>query len=269
MPDGPSKFKKAVVNPGTDKPGNVGANSIINQFDFARSYVNSPMYAQRLAKMVNTERGLPGSVNAAGGFTSELLNGYKSAQPVNYVASNIIKGNNQNLDAVADKISITNDSLGKNVAGGYDSSFNDVRFNAPLLSQNPTVPGHEFSHAVNDGVAPYSEQFKSKLVDNFMVPASNSMFEGEVQKPTEVKARLDAVRGLAAKKGLYDARKENFTKEHLDKLRKDPEVKNDFNFKQLQDQLKKEKKDDGFIWLMNNIAQNKQPETINATAAWT
>jgi hypothetical protein len=169
---------------------------------------------------------------------------------------------------VAGNIKVGDINLGNNVAGGYDSSYNDVRFNSNLLGQNPTVPAHEFSHAANDGVQPYSDAFKSKYVDKYMIPASNSMYEPEVQKPTEVKARLDAIRGLASKKGIYDAGKETFTKEHLDKLKDDPEFKKDFNFNQLRDQLQKDYKDNGFIWLMNNIAKADEKPAINPTAAW-
>ena len=106
---------------------------------------------------------------------------------------------------------------------------------------------------------PYSPAFDEKYLKKIFIPPTNSRFEGEVQKPTEVKARLDAIRYLGAKKGIFDAGKTDFTPQDFRKLMKDKEISNDYNFKQILDQLPKDRQEKGFVWLMNEIASNNQP----------
>jgi len=71
-------------------------------------------------------------------------------------------------------------------------------------------------------------------------------------RPQENKSDLNGLRFLLKKEGIYDAGKENFTKEHLKK------VKNNFFKKRLQENYT----DENLIWLMNNVAQNEDEGLI-------
>lgn len=205
--------------------------------------------------MVNTERNLQQPINPQP-FANEVFAGSKTNDPTASVVNQVVASNNQALGGLANgNISVGDVDLGNNVAGGYDSAYNDIRLRNDLVQQNPTVPVHELSHGQNDGKQPYSPEFDEKYLRKVFIPPTNSRFEGEVQKPTEVKARLDAIRYLGSKKGIYDAGKSDFTPADYDKMIQDKEIKNDYNFKQILDQLPSDRKKTGFIWLMNNIAK--------------
>lgn len=238
---------------------------IQKQFQFLKDYTASPKYQERLAKMVNTEKMLQAAV-APERIAAEQMSAYQTNTPTPQVVSGIQQFNQQALNDLQapGKIQVGDIDLGRNVAGGYDSSYDDVRMNEALVKLNPTVPVHEFSHASTGGQQPYSKKFEDMYTKKIFIPPTNSRFSGEVQKPTEVKARLDAIRYLGTKKGLFDAGKTDFTEKDWNKIINDNDIKNDFNFKQIVDQLPKDKKRVGFMWLMNNIAKLDTPsETEN------
>ena len=254
MPDNDKDPKVAVKS----KTGASLLPAIREQFKFIQDYTNSPKYKERLTKMVNAERNLQGAINPNARFTNEVMSGSRVNTPTPQVVQNVVDMNNQNLTDIGQgNISVIGESLGTNVAGGFDSSMGDARLVEDLTRANPSVPAHEFSHGANDGRQPYSPAFDEKYLKKVFIPATNSRFQGEVQKPTEVKARLDAIRYLGSKKGIYDAGKSDFTPADYDKMIQDKEIKNDYNFKQILDQLPSDRKKTGFIWLMNNIAKVK------------
>lgn len=229
---------------------------IQKQFQFLKDYTASPKYQERLTKMVNTEKILQNAM-VPERLAAEQMSAFKTNTPTAQVVSGIQQYNQQSLAGLQQpgKIQVGDIDLGRNVAGGFDSAHDDVRMNEALVAQNPTVPVHEFSHASTGGQQPYSKKFQDTYLNKIFIRPGNSKFEGEVQKPTEVKARLDAIRYLGAKKGLFDAGKTDFTEKDWNKIINDKEIKNDFNFKQIVDQLPENKKRVGFTWLMNNIAK--------------
>lgn len=233
---------------------------IQKQFQFIKDYMASPKYQERLTKMVNTEKMLQNPA-APERLAAEQMSAYQTNTPTPQVVQGIQQQNLQNLADLQQpgKIQVGDINLGKNVAGGYDSSYDDVRFNEGLVQQNPSVPAHEFSHAATGGQQPYSKAFEDMYTKKIFISPRNSKFEGEVQKPTEVKARLDAIRYLGSQKGLFDAGKSDFTDKDWQKILNNKEIKNDFNFKQIYDQLPEGRKKVGFIWLMNNIAKLDTP----------
>lgn len=70
--------------------------------------------------------------------------------------------------------------------------------------------------------------------------------------PEEVKSDLNALRYLLKEKGVYDAGKEDFTKEHLEKAPK--------SF--TRDRLLRKYSEEDVIWLMNNIADNSETDNL-------
>lgn len=257
MPDNKKEEPASKVSIKTTKSGASLLPEIQKQFDFLQSYVNSPKYKERLGKMINTEKSLQQTATPQP-FASEVLLPYKTNVPTGQVVQGVTSNLNQNLANLANnKIEVGNFNLGTNIAGGYDSAYKDIRLREDLLKQNPTVPVHELSHGALGGSQPYSPAYARQILSKIFIPPTNSKFEGEVQKPTEVKARLDAVRYLGSKHGLIDPGKTDFTIEDFRKLKQNKDIRNDFNFKQLLDQLPKGKEESGMVWLMNNIAKTK------------
>lgn len=263
VPKTKQKAKVPATAPVTNTP--VVPAEIKEQSDYINSYINSPKYTDRLVKQMNTERQLQNY--GSGKFTNnELFKGIPlDANPAT-AAAGVVSRLNTNLQRGVENTSPEDHYLGRNIGGTYDSSLKDVRFNQTLLKQYPTVPVHEYSHAALDGAIPYSPKFKSEYVDKILKKESTPGWEPEVQKPAELKARLDSLRFILKKSGIYDAGTETFTKEHLDKMRSDKTISEDFNFKQLNDQLDDKYKNNGMIWLFNNIAKNKNENSDSSNA---
>jgi hypothetical protein len=219
-------------------------------------YLNSPMYLERLAKMAATEKQLQDFDSYNKRFSSEQFSSSKTTDPILNVAKTQVVNTKDNLKRVKDNIYIGDYDFGDSrVAGTYDSAYKDIRLRKDFFAENPTVGIHELSHATLDSADPYTTDFHKKYLEPILHKPGTPSWEPIVQEPSEIKARLDSVRYLAKKKRLYDAGKERFTEKHLRMLENDPEIKKDFNFKQLKDQLKPGTKSTGFIWMMNNIAK--------------
>lgn len=255
---------KAAIELMSSKKEDPLKKEIFDQYAFSKYYLNSPKYTERLGKMINTEKKL----DSSNPYTTYFQPGSRYREnllsaPTKEVISNALKYSNYKLTDLLKKgkINLTDKDLGKDVGGTYWSATNQVDINRNLAKNNRSVPSHEFSHATLSGSDPYSSAFKEKYVNPLMVSPTSSDYRVQVQEPTELKARLDAVRYLAYKKGLYDPGTQTFDQKALDKLKKDKEISNDFNFKQIMSQLNDKSKNTGFIWLMNNIAKlNKKPE---------
>ena len=229
------------------------------EIQYMENYLESPMYLERLAKMAGTEKQLQD--DSYGKFKAEQFSQSNVTDPLKDIAFKQGERSKEALDYIKDNISIGDYDLGRGVAGVYDSGVKDIRLRKDLFAQNPTVGIHELSHATLTGREPYTKDFQEKYLDPIFLNPGSVGWEPIVQKPTEVKARLDSIRYLANKKGLYNPGKEKFTEKHLQLLEKDPEISKDFNYKQLKDQLKKGTKKTGFIWMMNNIAKLQDEES--------
>jgi hypothetical protein len=229
------------------------------EIEYMKNYLESPMYLERLAKMAGTEKQLQD--DTFGKFNAEQFSQSNLDEPLLNVAGKQVKNTKDALNYIKDNISIGDYDLGRDVAGVYDSGVKDIRLRKDLFAQNPTVGIHELSHATLAGREPYTKDLQEKYLNPIFLKPGSVGWEPIVQTPTEVKARLDSVRYLAKKKGLYNAGKEKFTEKHLQLLEKDPEIQKDFNFKQLKDQLKPGTKKTGFIWMMNNIAKLQDEES--------
>lgn len=259
----PLRGRKKPVVKGSADPEVVGG--IKSQFEYMRDYINSPKYKERLYKIVNTERNIQNSMNPATRFNSELLSSYNVGIKTPEIINSLVVGNNSNLDSISNRIDVGPHDLGRNVAGVFDSSIGDVRLNDDLLKGNPTVPVHEFSHGTLNGNAPFSTQLRDKYVSPLLISPGTPGWDPTVANPAELKARVDAVRFLMKKNGIVDPGASNITPEHINKLRDIKGIKNDFNYKQLDDQLKGDKKTSGLLWLLNNIAKAKTQDSTNGT----
>ncbi len=107
-----------------------------------------------------------------------------------------------------------------------------------------TTAAHEQSHKLND-------------VENLMIPFSKFLLQlragGDsdyLRQPTEICARIAALRYLLWKEKIYDAKAEDFTKEHFEKIQNNKELMKSYNVIQLLHTLSPEE----LIWFMNNVA---------------
>ncbi len=144
-----------------------------------------------------------------------------------------------------------------------DIMFRSLFYNK-FRSRMFTTPIHEFSHLSTDGIRfLYPETIKIlRDITNF--DGWNLLFYGTTKlkypdivfvyldNPSEIKARLDALRYLLYKEGICDLRVEDFKMKHLKLLRKNSQIKYDFNVSELLFQILISDKD--LIWLMNNVA---------------
>ena len=119
------------------------------------------------------------------------------------------------------------------------------RLNVPL----DVIMAHEATHNINEryNYSRLNGYDKTHLINRLN---KNNKLSNHDKKPTENLADINAFRYSLFKQGIYDTRKETFTEEHLNKAKKD------FNLKRL---LKNYSKED-LIWLMNNIAQQEKQE---------
>jgi hypothetical protein len=88
-----------------------------------------------------------------------------------------------------------------------------------------------------------------------------------IQRPTEIKARLDAIRYLAMKKGIYNPMTQDIDEKGLKKLMSDKDITSDINYKDILGQLKDEYKVNGLKWLLNNIAKNDNKDQQSGSLA--
>jgi len=139
-----------------------------------------------------------------------------------------------------------------------------------FLSKEGTK-AHEYAHSELSGVGLNKKDFDSLFdrqkvyndPDDVTLPSELPKIKQRVMKnpashnlkPEENKADLNALRFLLNEEGIYDARKEEFTKQHLKKLKS--------NF--IKDRLLRNYSEKDLIWLMNNIALNDNKENYNVT----
>jgi hypothetical protein len=128
------------------------------------------------------------------------------------------------------------------------------------------IPAHEYSHAVDDGGARIPDNTIDKIakltkpydgVPFWRKGEGGHEFEYNAQ-PSEFVARMQAVRYMLAKKGIYDATREEFTEQHFNKMMADPAVKADTHLEDLLKVIKGTGREQmrNFVELMNTIAKN-------------
>lgn len=229
-----------------------------NPKEFTNEYINSPNYKKKLQKsgydnVDETIKERSKSVsksklveqNGSPNFMSEILNKITST-PYSKDGSAYIKGSNSIvIDQATDKLNKIN--LSKNSVTAHEfghaelagSGLND-KDNAELLSRQKAYNTKGDKTSALD-----LDKIKKRGYDKI----SHDL------RPDENKADLNAFRFNLNEEGIYDARKEEFSKEHLKK------AKGTF----IKNRLLKNYSEKDLIWLMNNVASTKN-ETNNITA---
>lgn len=271
MPDPTARRKKAAAG-STAETTAVGpmvetAPLVAPQRDWTQEYIQSPMYRKRLVREANDgqDKFNRNDVAAAAAIQQERL-------------ANVQGGNIHLVDQIA-----TRPGAFKGMTT-LDADFNrqDPRFapvkalptkdNDILLERQipqayDTVAAHELSHQSTGGragILPASQmQIRRRLT-----PGTNDY----LSNPTEVKARMDAVRYQMQKEGIYNAGSEELTPQLLEKARQNEAVKGNKNFQELEQIMrgKDGKLDENLLWLFNNVAQNSpQPRRTQSMPAIT
>lgn len=231
---------------------------------FFNHYLNSPLYKQRLIKQ-----------------------GYNDPQRVI----------NERIKNLNNTTSVKKYGGDTGYTGGSKTiEVNPITFQFDPNSKLKNVMGHELSHAagaINPADAYYSARFsnpgmnendytaiqkRNKLKDvplsqltqymrgiyssvsPALVAANKDAFREHDLQPNESKADLDALRFMLYQDKIYDAGKQPFTKELLQK------AKTKYSDTQSK-RLFKNFSDDDIIWMMNNIAKNNTSNPNDGTTA--
>jgi hypothetical protein len=127
------------------------------------------------------------------------------------------------------------------------------------------IPAHEFSHALDDAGDRISDKTIDKIqkltkpseMPRWRKSSGSHEFDYE-STPTEFIGRMQALRYMLAKKGIYDATKEEFSEQHFKKMMSDPDAKEDTHLYDLLKVIKGTGNEQmkNFIELMNSIAKN-------------
>ena len=211
----------------------------VKQYKFLKEYINSPMYVQRL-KMEFPD------------YTDEQI-----AEEVKTRLENIM----QTRVGFLPESSEYSESIG-DVQGFVDpENFPNMMMLRPeysaLTPDNPpysynTTPIHEWQH-VADEVGNRMSQSTRDLISSFTKDNLLDMPKEDYYytQPTEIIARIQELRYLLDDQGIYDAKKDKFTQEDLDKAKKNDRIRYNARFQDLMDNLKS---DEALIELMNSIA---------------
>lgn len=156
-------------------------------------------------------------------------------------------------------------------------SYFERNFSPQAWNPDPgfeTIPAHEFGHLVDDGGFRIPAQTEKKIFMYTGVPDLFGRYQylnnGKpfyyMNTPTEFVNRIQPIRYMLNKLGIYDARKRAFTEADYDKMINSPAIKNNQHYKDVFDALKGSpaEKKKNFIDIMNSIAKVPVPKSIDA-----
>lgn len=224
------------------------------QKDWTVNYINSPMYQKRLIRE-----------QTGGEDRMDRDNRLQAFQTQQQRAERVKTGNTHFVDQIAYKpqVYLGLNTLDPNVVK-EDATFasikdlpvkaNDVVLERNLPERYSTSPAHEFSHQSTMATKGMSD-FARLGISQRVAPGTSSY----LSKPTEIKARMDAVRYQLEQQGLYNAGSQEFTQDVLDKARQNEAVKGNQNFIELEQILKGKNgtADENLLWMFNNVASTQ------------
>jgi hypothetical protein len=259
------------------------SNEFNKQLEWWKSYLQSPMYIERLKKEfpgkpqdfiekerqerlknlsnVKNETHFVNAISKDPGYISGLM------IPKNYEGQYYDykeKKWKQNKWTPNDK--------------GYDKKghmYFEKEFDPKNWNPNPgyeTIPAHEIGHKVDDTGYRIPQSTKEKIYKytqggdkkypNFK---SNNMIFDYESTPSEFINRIQPIRYLLNQQGIYDARKKQFTKDDYYKMIKNPIIKQNQHYQDVFKSLKgsEQEKMNNFIDLMNTIAKNESDGSLS------
>ena len=121
-----------------------------------------------------------------------------------------------------------------------------------LTSTGSNVLSHELGHAEIDSKNKMTGRLNKEDYSQLYGRANRSGAKKHDLDPRESKADINALRYELMQQGIYDAGKQDFTKEHLNKS------KNSF----IKERLLKNFSEEDLIYIMNNVANNSSKTNI-------
>lgn len=198
---------------------------------FFNKYIQSPKYLERLNKSGDY---LPQRT------IQNRLNNINSIKPLNYVK----EGESEYQDNFKN-ININKNEILNNGYNVNDIITHEYAHSAGAVEPNLFNQGYALSQ--NDIANIESRTSAMPKSDNW-----DDLFKNRHDRmPTEIKADVDTLRYLMQKDGIYDAGKEDFKKEHLDKI--NSKYKNNKIYQRLKNATKSDK---DLMWIFNSIAYN-------------
>jgi len=156
----------------------------------------------------------------------------------------------------------------------FEKEYNPKNWNPyPGLE---TIPVHEFGHLVDDVGVRIPQSTKEKIYKytqggnkeypypHAIYKSGNMEFDYE-SSPSEFINRIQPIRYLLNQQGIYDARKKQFTKDDYNKMIKNPTIKQNVHYQDVFNSLKgsEQEKMTNFIDLMNTIANNERDGSLS------
>jgi hypothetical protein len=215
---------------------------------FLKGWMDSPIYK----KMINA------SINASPNQQEEILKAISREDQLKKMSWEF-------ADLNADKSWL--DKLSSPILGQFVQDKNKVLLNPSSNNDTLSEVGvHEGSHATDLGginiprsdiekMSKYKKEYE-KQKGFFTKLLDDEDFNTYVGRPTETRGRLNAIRYLGKKEGIYDPYKEKVDKDILKKL-----PSSIFHPTEL-DQLRKIYNDDQIIDLLNSVSKNDSNKLI-------
>lgn len=200
---------------------------IQEQRTWLTDYLNSPKYKERLKKEFPS-------------FSEEQINSQLGQRKANL--------KNAKVEVV--------DRIGKNpgfIFGDYNNGKIRVENGSLYHPDYNTIPVHELGHAIDAGGKLVSEYTKRILGKN--LNKDNPYYSN----PTEFINRLQPVRFLLEKEGLYKAGSQDFDSKIFDQMQENPNINRNTHYQDIMNTLNgktEEEKKNQFIMMMNTIASN-------------
>jgi hypothetical protein len=215
------------------------------------SYYRSPKFKERFNRMINDGTYKPSSLSL---MRHILEPGQIMATRIENMSMYPATSSNPIVRALQSRNS------GSRLYQGLGIAIIDTKEDKERNYLGITNPGatavHEFAHKNQDMLL--SPKQASRIKQGIQTNSEAGLSE-HVRKPTEARADIQGLRYMAARLGIYDARTQTFTREHLQRLFREISHADQPAMPYLY-RLSDNYDDETIIWMMNNLAQNDSKE---------
>jgi hypothetical protein len=236
-----------------------GVKQLIHeQKDWLLSYVQSPRYRERLLLELSRQTHLPVEDASVQQSAQKIIE-----KRIHQIGGVKIEVHPHTEDGgYYPKVNTTRELMDNTPVVLQIKEHGVIKLGASFQNKYPNQVIHELSHAstdmkeYGDGFVDSTERSLRERVTtgiegDFRKNIDSDIEYGYINAPTEVKARVDVLRYLLAKKNIYDATSQEFTRTHLETLLKDTEIINDVDVVTL---FKMVKTGNDLVWIMNHLA---------------
>lgn len=259
-------------------------NEFNKQLEWWKSYIQSPMYIERLKKefpgkqqdFIEKER--QERLKNLSNIKNETHFVNAISNEPGYVSGMVIPKNyeGQYYDYIEKKWKQNKWTPDK--TKGYDKKghlYFEKEFNPKNWNPTPgyeTIPSHEMGHKVDDAGYRIPQSTKEKIYKytqggdkKFPTYKSGDKEFDYFSTPSEFINRIQPIRYLLKQQGIYDAGKKVFTMDDYKKMMNNSTIKQNEHFKDVFNALKGNEQDKmkNFIDIMNTIANNEKDGSLS------